>query len=49
MEDSNPIEMLNDTIRQLMERPNLQPETREKLKVFSFVMKRLPLVTPGFE
>lgn len=46
-EDSYPIGMLNDSISQLMERPDLQPETREKLKVFAFTMERLPLVTPG--
>lgn len=47
VEDSYPIGMLNDSISQLMYRPDLQPESREKLKVFAFAMERLPLVTPG--
>jgi hypothetical protein len=39
--------MLNESIGELMERPDLSPEILEKLKVFAFVMERLPIVTPG--
>ncbi len=46
-EDSYPIGQLIRAIRDLMDRPELSPETLEELRVFLFVMERLPLVTPG--
>ncbi len=46
-EDSYPIGQLVDAIRDLMERPDLPPETLEQIRVFLFAMERLPLVTPG--
>jgi hypothetical protein len=46
-EDSYPIGKLVSAIRCLTDRSDLPAETAEKLKVFLFVMERLPLVTPG--
>ena len=46
-EDSYPAGQLVDAIRDIMERPELSPETLEQLRVFLFAMERLPLVTPG--
>ncbi len=46
-EDSYPVGQLIDGIRDLMERPDLPPESFEQLRVFLFAMERLPLVTPG--
>lgn len=46
-EDSYPVGQLIDAIRDVMDRPELSPETLEQLRVFLFAMERLPLVTPG--
>jgi hypothetical protein len=46
-EDSYPVGQLIDAIRNVMDRPELSPETLEQLRVFLFAMERLPLVTPG--
>jgi|GEM_PF-2445999 len=46
-EDSYPVGQLIDAIRDVMDRPELSPETLELLRVFLFAMERLPLVTPG--
>jgi hypothetical protein len=46
-EDSYPVGLLVDAIRDVMDRPELSPETLEQLRVFLFAMERLPLVTPN--
>jgi len=46
-EDSYPVGLLIDAIRDVMDRPELSPEALGELRVFLFAMERLPLVTPG--
>lgn len=46
-EDAWPVGRLSEVIHRLGERPELDSETRENLRVFHFAMERLPLFTPG--